>query len=565
MYYLSGMLRTHRFRTISFRLLRLTVLLVVPAFCILTFEGVCKAQEAERISAFVSNIEVRADGSLVVKETILTHSVGEQIRHGIYRAFVARNGRPALRLTLLDARLDGNRIENRTETTDRQVRVYLGRPDSRLAPGDHVFEISYHTERVVDLTGSRARLYWNVTGDEWSFPIDSVESVISFPPGTVPDETVVSAYTGAYGSIEGRYWYKWTKDESVSQSKRLRLWTDSLQPQEGLTVHVTWPANSLSYRWKIAALFINDRFVGYGALGLAVLLLYWAVSWFFYGRDPEQGTITDRSTPPEQISAAGIRYLLQMFPDNKTFTTAVVSLGSKGFLQVIAEDDDYTVVRKRSDLHGLPLEERELAKVLFGSKERVSLRMDSRRIRKSLEAFRKGLEKNYRKYFVINRRFILPAALISAVGLGSTLWVALEGKSRVQAVLTLVGVLILLLLFRMLHRLWPDSIQELRRRRAASLSPEGPLDEGDGILPTVIVFIAVVLFAGVIATITGTAWIMLLLIYLCGEPVIHQSDQSAHHRGPATAGRDRRLPQISSTVRCVPKRSGRPSSSVITV
>jgi acetylornithine deacetylase/succinyl-diaminopimelate desuccinylase-like protein len=104
------------------------------ALAVLLFLGlVAPAAAEERITRFVSDVQVNADASLDVTETIDVAAENVRINHGIFRDFPtrykARNGlRVRVGFTLLGATRDGQPEPASTEAISNGVRIKIGSP-----------------------------------------------------------------------------------------------------------------------------------------------------------------------------------------------------------------------------------------------------------------------------------------------------------------------------------------------------------------------------------------------------------------------------------------------------
>ena len=177
----------------------LVLLFFLPVF---GTPGTSFAADSERITDFQSWILVHRDGSMSVSEEIRVICEGKQIKRGIFRDFPTRykdrHGKTFqvtfdVREVLRNGRPESYHIEN----LSNGERVYMGRKDTLLKPGAYTYRISYKTSRQIGFFKDFDELYWNVTGNGWSFPIDHAEAVVSLPPGAkILKET---AYTGVQG------------------------------------------------------------------------------------------------------------------------------------------------------------------------------------------------------------------------------------------------------------------------------------------------------------------------------------------------------------------------------
>ena len=203
-------------------------------------------------------------------------------------------------------------------------------------------------------------LYWNVTGNGWTFAIDGAEAIIELPPGAKILKS--AAYTGAQGD-RGRDFTVQTRDHTIAFQT-----TRALAPREGLTVAVSWPKGVVSEptSQERAGFFLRDNLAtGVGLIWLAVLLGFYLWAWFRVGRDPAGGTIIPLFAPPAGFSPASVRFVNRMGFDNKAFAASVVDMAVKGAVMIQKEGGDYTLVRRNTHAEALSPGEQLIATHLF--------------------------------------------------------------------------------------------------------------------------------------------------------------------------------------------------------
>jgi hypothetical protein len=179
---------------------RPTVPLLTAALLWLAATGPVLA--AEVIESFQSDITVRADGVLDVTETIRVAAEGDQIKRGIYRdfplTFVDEGGTTRrVSFKLLDVTRDGAPEPHHTNSNSQGIRIYAGEENVFLDAGVYTYQIRYETGRQIRFLPEQTELFWNVTGNEWAFPIQSATARIRLPDGAAP--TLWTAYTGRFG------------------------------------------------------------------------------------------------------------------------------------------------------------------------------------------------------------------------------------------------------------------------------------------------------------------------------------------------------------------------------
>jgi len=132
--------------------------------------------DQETILEFSSRIEIQADGELWVQETITVQCLQQEIKRGIYRDFPTRykdhRGRTRIvPFEVLSVQKDGVAEPYFTESLDKGIRTYIGSQDVRLEKGIYTYTLEYRTSRQLGFFPEHDELYWNVTGNDWSFPI----------------------------------------------------------------------------------------------------------------------------------------------------------------------------------------------------------------------------------------------------------------------------------------------------------------------------------------------------------------------------------------------------------
>ncbi|MDR1137941.1 MAG: DUF2207 domain-containing protein, partial [Synergistaceae bacterium] len=74
---------------------------------------------------------------------------------------------------------DGKPTMAKEERSRGKVEIRIGNPNVILPVGEHTIGLVYRTAGWIAFRESFDELYWNVTGNEWPFPIDRA-SFLSF-------------------------------------------------------------------------------------------------------------------------------------------------------------------------------------------------------------------------------------------------------------------------------------------------------------------------------------------------------------------------------------------------
>jgi len=338
------------------------------------------AASAERITNYVSDVAIQPDSALDVTETIDVHSEGDQIRHGIYRDFPTlysgRNGsRVRVGFRFEGAELDGHPEPASVEPQSNGVRIRIGSADTELEPGNHRFVIHYRTTRQVGRFAGYDELYWNATGNGWSFPIDVAEARIRLPsPANFGQRSV---YTGPQGSTEHN---AQVIADTPGQIAFRTTW--ALAPYEGLTVAAAFPqgvVGNADERTKLGWWLSDYGPPAVGFLGLVAVLAFYFVAWHRAGRDPRAGTVVPLFSPPDDLSPAGMRYVREMSADNRAFAAALVDMGVRGHIRIEEVDGgwlegDSRTIERLSSSTPLPEDEEAALGQLLSPGEIIAMK-----------------------------------------------------------------------------------------------------------------------------------------------------------------------------------------------
>ncbi|MCB1449721.1 MAG: DUF2207 domain-containing protein [Nitratireductor sp.] len=343
------------------------------------------ANAREEIRSFNAEITVNTDASIEVTEIIAVNAQGIDIRRGIYRDIPLsstddRGFKDQKGFELLDVLFDGEPSAYHTEWQGRFFRIYIGDPNTFVQHGAHTYTIRYRTTGQLRHFDTYDELYWNVTGEFWTFPILNAEARIKLPDGAVA--TQIKAYTGAYGASASNY--EASGEGTATPTFKL---TRALNSYEGMTIAVGFTKGVvtvqsqaegwLSFLWSNKGLFLIYA-------GWLFVPLYYLVAWFRVGRDPVMETVIPLFHPPENLSPAAMSYVhFNTFRragrgSDLAFIAALLALGVKKLL-LIDQDERKKITFRRGVNAGnvaaikLPAGESALFAGLLGSRQELPL------------------------------------------------------------------------------------------------------------------------------------------------------------------------------------------------
>ena len=294
----------------------------------------------ERILAYDSTVEIRADGSLDVTEHITVRAEGNQIRRGIYRDFPTRyrdrrGNRVVVGFEMQEVLRDGKPEPWFLENKANGVRINTGNDDFLAVPADHAFTLRYRTTRQLGFFEQHDELYWNAIGTGWAFPIERGSVEVRLPQPVAAGQLQAEGYTGAQGT-QGQGFKASVTAPGIA---RWEL-TQPLAAQEGFTVVLGFPkgivaAPTRMQRWLW---LLKDNRGALAALaGLLLLGVFCLRRWQHVGRDPAPGVIITRYDPPPGYSPAGLRFVQRMGYDARCFSADLLSLAVAGKLRIHRE------------------------------------------------------------------------------------------------------------------------------------------------------------------------------------------------------------------------------------
>jgi uncharacterized membrane protein YgcG len=410
---------------------------------VLLAAALAPAAASERITRFVSDVDVQRNGDLLVTETIAVQAEGQSIKRGILRDFPTsytnKDGTHVeIGFDVQSVMRDGAAERYATERLANGVRVRIGSADKILDTGPHQFTITYRTTRQVGFFNDFDELYWNATGNGWTMPIDFAEARIRLPEAVPFRQNAF--YTGPQGA-KG-------KDALVFEQRPGLIvfrTTQALPAGNGLTVAAGWqkgvivpPSQSQMSLW------LRDNLpLGATGVGLLLILGYYLSAWRRVGRDPQRGTIVPLFGPPKGMSPAAVRYVSRMGMDDKAFTAAIVDLGVQGHIKLVERKGGLQMV-PRSGGKLLGPDEQAVAGEMFGKRASpIDLDQSSCLIlQRAQAALKAALAKAYAdRMFHDNRSWSVRGLLASLAVIAAVIVSVFVGWGSDQGAATVIGML----------------------------------------------------------------------------------------------------------------------------
>ncbi len=356
---------------------------------------------AENIEQFISDIQINPDSSITVTEKIL-YNFGDLERRGIFREIPTSYGNSDNNIqTFLNFESvtdeNGAPYEFLDQSYSSLASIRIGNPNVYLS-GQHWYYITYTFNPAITFFKNSAELYWNLTGNGWTIPINYAEANITLPPGTTAEEFLeATCYTGYTWSTEQECQYNQIANTLTFNT------TDTLLSGEGLTIvssfnpdlvtrptllevtsfpsysnieingepqYFSTPATfALSpgeyditvtrHRYKTQTktvtvqeeentlieftleqsriyLFFQNEFPLILMVG-GILSIFWL--WWTQGKEPQgRGTIAPTFVPVDNLTASEIGVIIDQKAHMHDISAAVIDLAVKGYLKIKREE-----------------------------------------------------------------------------------------------------------------------------------------------------------------------------------------------------------------------------------
>lgn len=312
------------------------------------------------IEDFHSDIHINENGSVGVKETIAV--VFTKPRHGIYREIPYRyvndlGDRIDMPITVKSVKKETGRPWNyKVSKRGNVINIRIGH-SHRFVRGRQVYVIEYTVENAILFFEDHDELYWNVTGNYWTAPIDKASATVGLSSNKVSSQLTGSCYTGRYGSNESDCKF-WSLDNQISFAT-----TRALRAREGFTVAMGWDKGIVEppSKWKkfLWATNLRENWVFIIPVFVLVFMFF---HWYRKGRDPRvREAVTVMYEPPKvgdkTLTPAQTGVLIDASLDQRDITGSVIGLAANGYLELHELDESGQSPSGRKDITLIKLKE----------------------------------------------------------------------------------------------------------------------------------------------------------------------------------------------------------------
>ena len=279
------------------------------------------------LEAFDATLEVEQSGDLQVTERIRFRFSGSW--NGIIRSLPVKYRTPQgfdYRLRIREVEIVGEdgeplRMEEERVGIFREFRIWI--------PGasDAVREVTlrYRVDNALRFFEEHDELYWNVTGDEWVYPIETATARVRLPQGV--QGLRANVFTGRFGEAGRDADIEEVETGFVFRSDR------ELGIREGLTVAVAWNPGVVERPTPVDRIlsFLRANFLLiFPFLSFGVMWKTWSAR----GRDPQLRPIVPAYEPPSGLRPGEVGTLVDNSPDMRDITAGIVDLAVRGYLRI---------------------------------------------------------------------------------------------------------------------------------------------------------------------------------------------------------------------------------------
>lgn len=298
----------------------------------------------EKIQYFETTLRLRKDCSLEINERIVV-DFGHVSRSGIYRMIPTRYNSYGNTFTMdvdIQSVTDqfGDSYQYDLSSQGKDLIVRIGDRD-RMVRGVHTYRIQYTVRRAVNFFSKKPQLYWNLTGNEWPFPVERVKASFYPPPGTTTEGINATCKKGSGAT---------TEQMAVSVLPNgIVITSEELEPAEGLVLDAYLPPGMVSPPSPMNQIiwWFKTWVLAFVIPVVTFALLLW--QWYLTGGRVEQSkTIVPQRSPPKDLTPSEVGTLVHGHFDLKDVVSMLFDLACRGHFKIReAKKEDYQFLSSR--------------------------------------------------------------------------------------------------------------------------------------------------------------------------------------------------------------------------
>lgn len=295
----------------------------------------------EHILSFDSRASFNPDGSMEMQENIKVLSLGNEIRRGIFRTLPLTWNRQdgkifSVEYAIKSVSRDGVAESYSLDRAAKTLTVRIGSAERFLKPGIYEYKIRYQVSNHFSRFPDWDELYWNVTGNDWNWPIRRASFHLELPDaaynlnaeGRDTRLRTIDVYTGRQGAKESNAVVLPNGSIQTSQS---------LARGEGLTVVYTWPrailANAPAPEAALPFVHLLVPTLTTSVIWLPLLLLigYYGLWWRknVIAKGLKMPPVVPQFSLPATMSPGYLRFITRRKYDDVAFSSDLLDLVAK--------------------------------------------------------------------------------------------------------------------------------------------------------------------------------------------------------------------------------------------
>ncbi len=297
----------------------------------------------EKIDNFSVTIRINEDASLDVSEKI-EYNFGAMNKHGIIRDipvnYKARGGNFNLRISDIKVEDEnGSEYSFSNYYSGSNFSIKIG-DANKFVNGKKIYIINYKINRAINYFDTYDELYWNVTGNEWTVPIESAEANIVFPQVIADDQVQKTCFAGLLGGKNLCSSTEFVLSGNLVQGVRFKQ-NFSLAPAQGFTVVVGVPKKVVLQPSIVDSYLeiIKDNWIIILPF-ITLFAMYYL--WLRRGRDPKgRDAIIAQYGPPDSLTPGEVGTIIDERADDKDVSANIINLAVNGYLKIIATENKW--------------------------------------------------------------------------------------------------------------------------------------------------------------------------------------------------------------------------------
>ena len=259
------------------------------------------------------------------------------------------------------------------------VTIKVGDPEV-VTTGKHLYKFHYTVAKAINYFDKQPELYWNVTGDQWPYPIETATAVVHLPVAAT--NTKCEAFFGPPGSKKT---VAPTYDDNT-----VRVKSGLINPGEGLTIAdrmpvgaVVLPTVSQEFIW-----FVRDWYEVFLLPLLTALFVLVPTGLISAKTKICRQSCRGRMGSPKDLTPAEVGTLIDETCDFPDITSTLIDLAARRYLKIqqvpyngilMLSDKDYIFTKlpnptdraalesSRDDVYGRSVRCRRFSKPVVGT------------------------------------------------------------------------------------------------------------------------------------------------------------------------------------------------------